>query len=297
MTAEKHGATDAPEATRASGASAALVSAAATGVSPAPIAPTVADAPGAPAASGAFEAPPLWRRALAEGIGTALLVAIVVGSGIMAETLSPDDTGLQLLQNSLATTLGLAVLIVMFQPLSGAHFNPVVTLADRALAGRSRDRGATGGDAPTPNSPATIATFIAAQIAGGILGALLANAMFDVPTAISTTERATGANLLSEVVATAGLVLLIFTLVRTGRGHLAGPAIGAYIGAAYWFTASTSFANPAVTIGRIFSDTFAGIEPGSAWPYLVAQLVGAAIAVALAQLLWPAPRAAASTGA
>ncbi|GGA62256.1 MIP family protein [Pseudoclavibacter endophyticus] len=220
---------------------------------------------------------PLWRQALAEGVGTALLVAIVVGSGIMAERMSPGDAGLQLLQNSLATTLGLAVLIVVLQPVSGAHFNPVVTLADRALGARL--------------GAGAIGSFIAAQIGGGVLGGMLANAMFAVPTTIATTARATPANLLAEVVATAGLVLVIFALVRTGRAHLAGPAVGAYIGAAYWFTASTSFANPAVTIGRIFSDTFAGIEPASAGLFIVAQLVGAAIAVGLVHLLWPRGRA------
>ncbi|WP_296197953.1 MIP/aquaporin family protein [uncultured Microbacterium sp.] len=216
---------------------------------------------------------PLWRRAAAELIGTGLLVAVVVGSGIAAQRLSPDDTGLELLENSIATAFGLAVLILIFQTVSGAHFNPVVTLADRALGTRL--------------SAATIAVYVIAQVAGGIGGALLANAMFDTPIALSTTDRATAGHLLGEVVATAGLILLIFALARTGRATLAGPAVGAYIGAAYWFTSSTAFANPAVTIGRIFTDTFAGIAPASAWPYLAAQLLGAAVGVLLVLLFFP----------
>ena len=216
---------------------------------------------------------PLWRRAAAELIGTGLLVAVVVGSGIAAQRLSPDDTGLELLENSIATAFGLAVLILIFQTVSGAHFNPVVTLADRALGTRL--------------SAATIAVYVIAQVAGGIGGALLANAMFDTPIALSTTDRATAGHLLGEVVATAGLILLIFALARTGRATLVGPAVGAYIGAAYWFTSSTAFANPAVTIGRIFTDTFAGIAPASAWPYLAAQLLGAAVGVLLVLLFFP----------
>ncbi|MHA2788537.1 aquaporin [Corynebacterium sp. S7] len=216
----------------------------------------------------------LLRGIVAEFLGTCLLVAIVVGSGIAAQTLSPDDVGLQLLQNSLATTFGLAVLILIFQTVSGAHFNPVVTIADRILGARL--------------SLGTITGYIVAQILGGISGALLANLMFDVPTTIATTQRATAGKLLGEVVATAGLVLLIFALVRTRRAAIVGPAVGAYIGAAYWFTSSTSFANPAVTIGRIFSDTFAGIAPSSVLPFILAQCVGAAIAIGLVVLLFPA---------
>lgn len=220
-------------------------------------------------------APP-WRRAAAEFLGTGLLVAVVVGSGIAAQRLSPGDVGLQLMENSIATAPGLAVLILIFQPVSGAHFNPVVTFADRVL----------GAALPA----GTIAIYVVAQVAGGVGGAILANTMFDTPTVLSTTQRATAEHLLGEVVATAGLVLLIFALARTGRAALAGPAVGAYIGAAYWFTSSTSFANPAVTIGRIFTDTFAGIAPGSAWPFLAAQLVGAAVGVGLVLLLFPLPR-------
>jgi len=218
--------------------------------------------------------PPLWRRALAELIGTGLLVTVVVGSGIAAQRLSPSDVGLQLLENSLATTLGLAVLILLFASVSGSHFNPVVTLVDAAL----QPRVARGG---------TVAAYLVAQVAGAIGGSLLANAMFGVATAISTTERADAGRLLGEVVATAGLVLLIFALVRTGRTALVAPAVGAYIGAAYWFTSSTSFANPAVTVGRIFTETFAGIAPGSAPWFVGAQLVGGAIGFGLVLLLFP----------
>jgi len=215
----------------------------------------------------------LWRRAIGEALGTGLLVAIVVGSGIAAQQLSPNDTGLMLLENSLATTLGLAVLIAMFQKVSGAHFNPIVTLADRVLG--------------TRRSVGEIIIYVAAQVVGGIGGAVLANAMFATSTSISSTDRATAGHLLAEVVATAGLVLVIFALVRGGRAEAVAPAVGAYIGAAYWFTSSTSFANPAVTIGRIFTDTFAGIAPTSVLPFLGAQVVGAAIGVAVVMLVFP----------
>ena len=217
--------------------------------------------------------PPLWRRLLAELLGTGLLVAVVVGSGIAAQRLSPDDTGLQLLENSLATAFGLGVLILMLGPVSGAHLNPVVTVVDRVL-GRE-------------GSWSTAGAYIAAQLLGAIGGAVLANAMFGLPFAIATTARVSAGQLVGEVVATSILVLLIFSLVRTGRGALIAPAVGAYIGAAYWFTSSTSFANPAVTIGRIFSDSFAGIAPGSALPYVAAQLFGAAIGLGLLLLLFP----------
>ena len=224
----------------------------------------------------------LWRRVLGEALGTGLLVAIVVGSGIAAANLSPDDVGLQLLENSTATALGLAVLIAVLGPLSGAHFNPVVTLVDWVL-GRREPAGARLGD---------VAAYIAAQVTGGIGGALLANVMFGEPTAIATTDRASGAALLAEVVATAGLVLVILGLLRTGRDALVAPAVGAYIGAAYWFTSSTSFANPAVTVGRMFSDTFAGIAPGSVLPFVLAQLAGGAIGLGLAAALYPTCRSA-----
>lgn len=222
--------------------------------------------------------PPLWRRAVAELLGTALLVCIVVGSGIAAQQLSPNDVGLQLLQNSTATVLGLTVLILMFGPVSGAHFNPMVSLADWLLGRRSR----------TGLTLAELATYLVAQMAGGIGGSVLANAMFEVATSVSTKDRATAGTLLGEVVATAGLILLIFSLAATRRGILAAPAVGAYIGAAYWFTSSTSFANPAVTVGRIFSDTFAGIAPGSVPGFVLAQVIGAAVGVGLLMLLFPA---------
>ena len=220
-----------------------------------------------------FEAT-LWRRALAEFLGTGLLVTVVVGSGIAAERLSPGDVGLQLLENSLATTLGLAVLILLFSTVSGSHFNPVVTIVDAALQ-------------PSAARGATVAAYVVAQVAGAIAGSVLANAMFGVATTISTTERVDAGRLLGEVVATAGLVLLIFALVRTARTPLVAPAVGAYIGAAYWFTSSTSFANPAVTVGRIFTDTFAGIAPGSALWFIGAQLVGGAVGFGLVLLLFP----------
>jgi glycerol uptake facilitator-like aquaporin len=225
--------------------------------------------------------PHLARRALAELLGTALLVAIVVGSGIMAQRLSPNDIGLQLLENSTATALGLAAVILIFAPVSGAHFNPAVTLADYALGRRA----GTGPD------PRTVATFVTAQIAGGIGGAVLANLMFALPAATASTHARTGGHLwVGEVVATAGLILLIFALGRTGRGHYGPPAVGAYIGAAYWFTSSTSFANPAVTIARAFTDTFAGIAPGSIGGFVIAQLIGAALGTVLVAVLYPASR-------
>ncbi len=225
--------------------------------------------------------PNLARRALAEFLGTALLVAIVVGSGIMAQRLSPNDTGLQLLENSTATALGLAAIILIFGPVCGAHFNPVVTLADYVLSRRT----ATGLDVRTA------VLFLPAQIAGGIAGAVLANLMFALPAATASTHtRSAGHLWLGEVVATAGLILLIFSLGRTGRGHLGPAAVGGYIGAAYWFTSSTSFANPAVTIARAFSDTFAGIAPGSVAGFIAAQLLGAGVGVALVAVLYPAGR-------
>lgn len=226
------------------------------------------------------ERPPLARRLAAEFVGTALLLTCIVGSGIAAAELSPGDVGLQLLENSIATALGLAVLILMFRPVSGAHFNPVVTLADWLLGVRTRE-GVRLRD---------VAPYIAAQVAGAVAGTILANVMFEVPTTLSTTDRTGAGHLVAEVVATAGLVLLIFALARTGRGALIAAAVGAYIGAAYWFTSSTSFANPAVTIGRMLTDTFTGIAPGSAAGYIGAQLVGAAVAIAAVLIFYPHPR-------
>ena len=219
----------------------------------------------------------LARRLAAEALGTGLLVTMVVGSGIMASRLSPGDTGLQLLENSLATGLGLAVLILALGPVSGAHLNPVVTLALWANGDRTVDG--------IPRS--WVAPYIAAQTVGAVAGAVLANLMFEVPQGVSETARSGGGVLLGEVVATAGLVALVLTLHRTHRTSLAAPAIGAYIAAAYWFTSSTSFANPAVTIGRALSDTFAGIDPASVPAFVVAQVAGAAAGLGIVAYLYP----------
>ncbi|WP_314646736.1 MIP/aquaporin family protein [uncultured Microbacterium sp.] len=224
------------------------------------------------------------RRFLAEFLGTALLVTTVVGSGIAAQRLSPGDTGLQLLENSLTTALGLAVFILMFGPVSGAHFNPVVTLADYVLGRR------TAGALPARD----VVPYLVAQILGGIGGTLLAGVMFDVAPAFSGNNRVSFGHLVGEVVATAGLVFLIFALARTATPTVTAAAAGAYIGAAYWFTSSTSFANPTVTIARMFTDTFAGIAPVAVLPFLVAQLVGGAIGLMLVVALYP--RVAATAG-
>ncbi|MFC5177719.1 aquaporin [Nocardioides taihuensis] len=223
-------------------------------------------------------APDLTRRLVAEFLGTALLVTVVVGSGIAAQRLSAGDVGLQLLENSTATFLGLTVLILMLGPVSGAHFNPVVSAADWLLGRRN------GTGLPARE----VLAYTGAQVAGAIAGAELANLMYDVPvTQLSTTDRTGTGLLLGEVVATTGLIVLIFALVRTGRGILAAPAVGAYIGAAYWFTSSTSFANPAVTVGRVFTDTFAGIAPASVPGFVAAQIVGCTVAVVLVPYLFP----------
>lgn len=224
----------------------------------------------------------LTRRLAAELVGTAALVAVVVGSGIMAQRLT-DDVALQLLANSTATVFGLTALIWVFGPTSGAHFNPAVSAADwlmGRLAGGGRASGALGG--------AEVAAYALAQTLGGIAGAVVANAMFEVSlTTLAGTDRSAPSLWLSEVVATAGLVTLIFALARSGQAALSAPAVGLYIGAAYWFTSSTSFANPAVTIGRIFSDTFAGIAPASVPPFVLAQLIGAGLAVGFVHWLHP----------
>lgn len=222
---------------------------------------------------------PLSRKLVAEGLGTALLVTVVVGSGIAAAALSPDDVGLQLLENSMATVFGLAVLILVFGPISGAHFNPVVSAVDWLLTRRAGGGGLTGRE---------VLAYTGAQIVGGIAGAVLANIMFDLaPVQVSTKDRVSVGHGLGEVVATAGLVLLIFALARTGRAVLSAAAVGAYIGSAYWFTSSTSFANPAVTIGRMFSDTFAGIAPSSAPVFITAQVVGGLLGLGLVRYLFP----------
>jgi arsenate reductase len=216
---------------------------------------------------------PLGRRLLAEFLGTALLVTAVVGSGIAAAKLSPGDIGLELLENTAATVGALVALILAFGPASGAHFNPVVSIADRVFGGIStRDT----------------AAYIGAQVTGALGGSLLANAMFALPTfEASTKTRSSGPLWLAEVVATFGLVVVIFGVVRSGRAAAAPFAVGAYIGGAYFFTSSTSFANPAVTIGRTITNTFAGIRPSSAPAFIAAQIVGAGLAVAAIRVLYP----------
>ncbi|MEA5367146.1 MIP/aquaporin family protein [Amycolatopsis sp., V23-08] len=216
---------------------------------------------------------PRTRKLVAEYLGSMLLAALVIGSGIAAQRLSPADTGLQLTENAAATAAGLFALILMFGPISGAHFNPVVSFVDAAFGGL-----------PWRHALAYLPT----QIAGCISGAVLANLMFaTTPVSISTTHRATAAHGLAEVVATAGLILMIFSLVRSGRAERAPAAVGAYIGAAYWFTSSTSFANPAITIGRMFSDTFSGIAPASVPLFLAAQILGGALALLGVRVLYP----------
>jgi glycerol uptake facilitator-like aquaporin len=215
----------------------------------------------------------LVRRLAAEAVGTGLLVVAVVGSGIMASRLSPDDVGLQLLENAAATAAALIALILIFGAVSGAHFNPVVTLVNRAFA-------------TITSAEATL--YIAAQVVGGCLGAMLANLMFELPLVEwSTKSRSSGALWLSEIVATVGLLLVIHGCARTARANALPFAVGLWIGGAYWFTSSTSFANPAVTIGRTLSDSFAGIEPASAPMFIVMQLAGAVIAYGLIRLFYP----------
>jgi arsenate reductase len=215
----------------------------------------------------------LPRRLLAELLGSAFLTAAVIGSGIAASRLSPDDVGLQLLENAAATGAALFTIILMFGPVSGGHFNPAVSLVDAAFGGLSR---------------CAAAAYVPVQVLGCVAGAVVANLMFDLDAvSISETHRATGSHLFAEVVATLGLVLVIFSLARTGRGDLAPAAVGAYIGAAYFFTSSTSFANPAIDVGRMFSDTFAGIAPASVPGFVVAQLAGAVLAIAIIRILYP----------
>jgi arsenate reductase len=216
----------------------------------------------------------LWRRLLAEFLGSAFLAAVVIGSGIAAQRLSPGQTGLQLLENAAATAAGLFAIILMFGPVSGGHFNPVVSFVDAAFGGlRWREA----------------AAYLPAQVAGCIAGAVAANLMFALPAVtISAKHRATPAHFLSEVIATAGLLLVIFALARSGRSRSAPAAVGAYIGAAYWFTSSTSFANPAITVGRMFSDTFAGIAPSSVPSFIAAQVLGGILAAAVIKALYPA---------
>jgi arsenate reductase len=219
----------------------------------------------------------LARRATAEFVGTALLVAIVVGSGIYAQRLSPHDVGLQLLENSIATGAGLVALILALGPVSGGHFNPLVTMADRILGG-------------TGNRDTVL--YVVGQVAGACVGAMVANLMFDLPAIdISTHTRSSSGLWLGEAVAAFGLILVILGVVRAGRATVAAFAVGGYIAAAYWFTSSTSFANPAVTIGRMLSDTFAGIAPSSVPMFIVMQVVGALAAISLGAFLFPDLRA------
>jgi len=215
----------------------------------------------------------LWRCLLAELLGSAFLAAVVVGSGIAAQELSPGNVGLQLLENAAATGAGLYAIILMFGPVSGGHFNPVVSFVDAAFGGVSwRTAGA----------------YLPVQVIGCVGGAIVANLMFSKPAVeFSTHHRATPAHFLSEAVATLGLIVVIFALARSGRSQHAPAAVATYIGAAYFFTSSTSFANPAITVGRMFSDTFAGIAPSSVPSFVAAQVVGGALAVVVIRVLYP----------
>jgi len=215
----------------------------------------------------------LARRLFAEFLGSAFLAMIVIGSGIAAQRLSPGDVGLELLENAAATAVGLFAIILMFGPVSGAHFNPVVSFVDAAFGGlRWR----------------VAAAYLPAQVAGCVTGAVLANLMFSLPAVnLSTKHRASGAHWLAEVIATVGLLLVIFALARTGRGSTAPAAVGSYIGAAYFFTSSTSFANPAIAVGRMLSNSFAGIAPSSVPGYVVAEVIGGFVAVAIIRTLYP----------
>jgi arsenate reductase len=215
----------------------------------------------------------LRRSLLAEFLGAAFLTAVVIGSGIAAQRLSPGDVGLELFENAAATGAGLYTIILMFGPVSGAHFNPVVSLVDASFGGLSWRRAFA---------------YIPAQVAGCIAGAIAANGMFATAAiSISTKHRGSPAHLLAEVIATLGLLLVIFSLARTKRATSAPAAVGAYIGAAYFFTSSTSFANPAIAIGRMFSDTFAGIAPASVLGYVIAELVGGIAAIVVLRTLYP----------
>lgn len=222
------------------------------------------------------------RRLLAEFLGTLFLAAVVVGSGIAAQTLSPGQVGLELAENAIATALGLGVIIVVLSPISGAHLNPVISLIDSLLGRR----------------PWTDAlTYIPVQIIGCIAGTILANVMFGrAAVTISSTDRSSPGHFLGEIVATAGLVLVVFLLARQGLERFAPVAVGAYIGAAYFFTSSTSFANPAITIGRMFTDSFAGIAPNCVLGFIGAQLIGAGLGYALVRILTDSRRSATKEG-
>ena len=220
--------------------------------------------------------PPLARRALAEGLGTAFLLAAIVGSGIAASRLSPGDAGLQLLESAVATGAALVAILCALGPVSGAHLNPVVTLVDRWFGGIS-SRAA--------------AVYIAAQMFGAVLGVVVANLMFDLdPVEWSTKSRDSGGQAVAEAVAMLGLLLVIFGVARSRRRTAAPFAVGAYITAAYFFTSSTSFANPAVTVARMLTRTFAGIAPASVPGFLGGQVVGAVVAVGVIAVLYPGAR-------
>jgi glycerol uptake facilitator-like aquaporin len=220
------------------------------------------------------EPQPLARRLFAEFLGTALLVVAVVGSGIAAQRMSPSDVGLELFENAAATAAALIAIILALAGVSGAHLNPVVSIADRLLGGH-RSWSDTG-------------AYVVAQVVGGIAGVMVANLMFALPAVeLSTKARSDGHLWLSEVVATFGLLLVIFGMVRAGRENAIPFAVGAYIGGAYFFTSSTSFANPAVTIARTLTNTFAGIDPSSAPMFIVFQLVGCAVAIGAIRVLYP----------
>jgi len=215
----------------------------------------------------------LWRRLLAELLGSAFLAAIVIGSGIAAQELSPGNVGLELFENAAATAAGLYAVILMFGPVSGAHFNPVVSFVDAAFGGVTWR---------------TASAYLPVQVLGCVGGAMVANLMFSkAAVTFSTHHRATPAHFLSEIVATLGLILVIFSLARSGRSRSAPSAVAAYIGAAYFFTSSTSFANPAITVGRMFSNTFAGIAPSSAPSFIAAQIAGGVLAVIVIRALYP----------
>jgi glycerol uptake facilitator-like aquaporin len=224
----------------------------------------------------------LWQRLLAEALGSFFLCAVVVGSGIAAQNLSSGYVGLELFENAAATATGLFAIILMFGPVSGGHFNPVVSFVDAAFGGLKWREAAA---------------YFPAQVTGCIAGAMVANVMFSrAAISISTKHRASGPHFISEVLATMGLILVIFALARSGRSRLAPAAVGAYIGAAYFFTSSTGFANPAITVGRMFSNSFAGIAPPSVPSFVSAQVLGGLIAIGIIWILYPGvtPRQAAT---
>jgi glycerol uptake facilitator-like aquaporin len=224
---------------------------------------------------------PLWRRLTAEFLGSAFLAAVVIGSGIAAQQLSPGNTGLQLLENAAATATGLFALILMVGPVSGAHLNPVVSFVDAAFGGMTWR---------------SALAYLLAQVAGCSFGAMVANLMFSrAAVSISTHHRASPAHFLSEVVATLGLIVIIFALARTGRSRSAPAAVGAYIGAAYFFTSSTSFANPAIAVGRMLSNSFAGIAPSSVPSFVAAEALGGVLAFLVVKVLYPSVTPTAAT--